>query len=103
MNYPVVFSTLAEQELMDQLTYLEDKKQGQARTFSQALRRILEEVGNNPERYAPTIVRPDLRCIRFPKPFQKSHSIYYHFDGQRVRILCISPNKRSEKIWQGRK
>ena len=101
MSYPVIFSSLARREANEQAQYLEKKRSGYGRKFNQALREISQKISAKPERYVKPEARPDMCCIRMPKPFDKSHSVYYKFDGKIVRVLCVFPNRRSEKIWQG--
>lgn len=102
MNVKVIFSRKAGEEAIEQAIDLEAAREGYGELFKQALRSVVDQLSNRPELYPATIPRPDIRVVRMPKPFGKSHSVYYKFDGEVVRILCVFPNRRDPGIWQGR-
>jgi len=102
MSYQVIFSSKATKEAEEQALYLDEQRPGYGHKFLEGLKSVSESLSKQPTTYPTTIPRPDLRRVNMPKPFNKSHSIYYHFDGGIIRILCVFTNRRSEKIWQRR-
>ncbi|MEM6801254.1 MAG: hypothetical protein AAF696_07605 [Bacteroidota bacterium] len=100
--YPVAFTTEALAEASEQAAYLEDARTGYGNKFLDALKVVREKISQRPDSYASPLQRPDLHRISMPKPFNKSHSVYYSFDGKKVLIECIFPNKRDPRIWQER-
>lgn len=100
--YPVAFAVEAFEEAAEQAAYLEGARTGYGNKFFDALKVVREKISERPNSYSSPTERPDLHRISMPKPFNKSHSVCYSFDGNTVLIECVFPNKRDPRIWQER-
>lgn len=102
MRFLVKFTTAASKEAAHQAAYLEEQRLGYGYKFLALLKQTEKRLSQNPELYPTTPARMSLRYIRMPKPFHKSHTIFYRFDGQEVVVVCVFNNSQSEKYWQDR-
>ncbi|MEO0468406.1 MAG: type II toxin-antitoxin system RelE/ParE family toxin [Bacteroidota bacterium] len=102
MSYSVIFSSKAADEALEQAIYLENQRPGYGQIFNQSLKSAVELLAVHPQRFATTLERPDIHRVHLAPPFNKTHSLYYKFDGTTVRVVCVFPNRRDPKIWQNR-
>lgn len=102
MIYPVIYSREARTDILEHIIYLEKNRPGYGYKFDEALYHIEDLLSNHPDRYPAALEHPNFQCIRFPKPFDKSHSVFYKFDSEIVRIVCVFYNGRSPHIWRNR-
>lgn len=93
----LLYHEAAEQELLSEVAYLEDRASGLGRRFLQEIRRIEVLLLSNPE--ANPEARPGLRT-KVMKSFR--YSIVYSLETEGVLILAIAHHRRRPFYWLGR-
>ena len=103
MKYLFTIHPEARQEVLDTIKYLKQHRTGYGNLFNLRVDDAIDKILTHPSRY-PEIHKGSRRHrILLGKPFHKTHSIYYDFDGNFVRIISVFNNSRSETLWQERK
>ena len=102
MSYPFDYFESALEDAEDIIAYLDEQRPGYGRKFYDCLDEIIKIICKNPAQFARTRARPDLRKVPLPKPFQKTYSLYYHFDGTYVYIVTVFNNSRNPREWKRR-
>lgn len=93
---------MAEEELFDAIDYLDSQREGYGALLAESAANTLDQISANPQKFP--IVSPTSQRWRalLPKPFHRTYSIYFDFDGQRILIACFFNNRRNPSMWQDR-
>jgi plasmid stabilization system protein ParE len=102
VKYPFDFFEAALADAEDAIASLDEQRPGYGRKFYDALYQIIQSICEKPKSFPKTQIRPDLRKALLPKPFQKTYSVVYLFDGETVYIVSVFHNSRDPRVWQNR-
>ncbi|MEM7373777.1 MAG: hypothetical protein AAF587_34460 [Bacteroidota bacterium] len=103
MSYPYDFHPEAEEELFKAIDYLDGQREGYGVLLAEASANILDQIIEKPKRFPIADTNSQRRRAILPKPFNKTYSIYFDFDGERILIASFFNNYRDPGIWQERK
>ena len=102
MAFPYEFHPLAEKELFEAIESLDDQRQGYGALLAESAANTLDQIIDNPERFPVASIATLRRRALLPKPFHKTFTIYFDFDGESILIACFFNNRRDPKTWQER-
>lgn len=102
MSYLYDFHPEAEGELFEAIDYLDGQKEGYGALLAEAAAHTLDLIMENPLRFPLASSHPARRRALLPKPFHKTYSFYFDFEGDQVLIACFFNNRRDPRIWQQR-
>ena len=88
---------MAEAEFLNAVAYYEDQQPGLGEDFEFKVRKVLQTIAQQPNRY-PIAIR-DIReapTPRFP------YCVYYRVSRKRIFILAVFHQSRDPKEWQSR-
>lgn len=87
----------ARREFDEAVDYYESKRAGLGRRFTRAIERVLEQILEQPDRFAEAMdeVR-EAPVLKFP------YAIYYSFAKDTVVILSVFHTSRNPDVWQDR-
>ncbi len=102
MAYPFTLHPLARREALLEIDFLEEQRTGYGNLFNEVLDQTLGLLLKHPTRYPKVSQDSTWRKMLMGKPFHKSHSIYFEFDGEIIRIISIFNNRRDPSIWINR-
>ncbi|MFK7926256.1 MAG: hypothetical protein AB8H47_30180 [Bacteroidia bacterium] len=102
MSYPYAFHPIAEKELFEAIDYLDDQREGYGALLAEAAANILDQIIEKPKRFPIASPNSPRRRAILPKPFNKTYSIYFDFDGETILIASFFNNSRDPKSWQNR-
>lgn len=102
MNYPYDFHPKAEQELFEAIDFLDEQREGYGALLAEAAANTLDSILENPLRFPFGSPNTKRRKAVLPKPFNRSYSIYFDFDGEHVLIASFFNNRRDPRVWQER-
>jgi plasmid stabilization system protein ParE len=95
----IVFHPLAEQELLDAVTYYEEQRVGLGLEYLEEVEHTVTFLTRYPE--AGSKVRGSVRRLTLPK---FSYSLLYRTsENDQIRILAVAHHKRSPQYWLDRK
>lgn len=97
MTLPVVIRAVARDEAAETVRWYDNKRFGLGGDFFSELQQILEEIGQQPDRYP--IVLDETReapLTRFP------YCVYYRSQPNRVIVTAVVHTSRDPSIWQAR-
>ena len=103
MNRLFTIHPKARQEVLDAITYLETQKEGYGDLFNLRVDEAISRILEHPTRYQEVSKGRGRYRLALGKPFHKSYSIYYDYDGEIVRIIAVFHHRRDGSIWQERK
>lgn len=103
MSYPFDVHPLAEDELFAEIDYLERKREGYGALLADVAAQTLDSITETPERFPLVFPDSGRRRALLGKPFQKTYSIYFDFDQERVLIVSFFNNRRDPNTWQSRR
>lgn len=91
----VVFHPLAEQELVDAVTYYEEQRVGLGLEYLEEVEHTVSFLRRYPE--AGSKVRGSVRRLTLPK---FSYSLLYRtLENDQIRILAVAHHKRRPQYW----
>lgn len=94
----VVFHPLAEQELVDAVTYYEEQRVGLGLEYLEEVEHTVSFLRRYPE--AGSKVRGSVRRLTLPK---FSYSLLYRIlENDQIRILAVAHHKRRPQYWLDR-
>jgi plasmid stabilization system protein ParE len=94
----VVFHPLAEQELVDAVTYYEEQRVGLGLEYLEEVEHTVSFLRRYPE--AGSKVRGSVRRLTLPK---FSYSLLYRtLENDQIRILAVAHHKRRPQYWLDR-
>ena len=102
MIYPYEFLAEAFEEASEAIQFIEGRRSGYGKLFSDLLDQTVELIRRDPLRFQQVSGRPKIRKLNLPKPFNKTYTVYYQFDGHRVIILSVFHNRRHPGVWENR-
>ena len=102
MTYSFDFLEEALLEAEEAIEYYNEVRNGYGRLFYDKLFQKINAICNAPERYQKVIGRPELRKAAMNKPFAKSYTIYFYFNGEGVVIVSVFHNRRNPDTWKKR-
>ena len=98
MKLPIVISRPARREFDGAADWYELERSGLGERFIRAVNARLEQIGNDPLRYA--IEFQDIRCANISGfPY---YVIYYRVEDDKVVIVSIFHSSRDPAEWQSR-
>lgn len=100
--YPFRFLEKASEETKQAISYLEEQRTGYGDKFVTALGQAIDMVRKRPDLFPFAIRGSDIRRVSVMKPFHKSFSVFYKFDGTTVWILAVFNNRRNPEVWKSR-
>ncbi len=102
MSFPYDFHPKAEKELFEAINFLEEQREGYGALLAEATANLLDQIINNPKQFPNTIQADQRRRAALFKPFHKTYSIYFDFNGSEVVIISFFNNRRDPSEWQDR-
>lgn len=102
MTYQFVFHPAVRGEIIDTMTYLGEQREGYDMLFNLRVDEAITQIIANPTRWSKMDGFPRRYRKLLTKPFNKSYSIYYDFDGEIIEILSVFNNRRDDTIWKER-
>ena len=103
MSFPYNFHPKAEEELFKAIDDLDSQREGYGTLLAEAAANILDQITEKPKRFPIASSNSQRRRAILPKPFHKTYSIYFDFDGESILITSFFHNRRDPGIWQERK
>ncbi len=95
---PVIFTSLARQELEDAVCYYELEYSGLGRRFGEAVRKAAIMIAEYPEAWS--VERGDVRkCLLHKFPYKLMYSV----EGNHILIIAVAHQHRKPDYWIGRK
>ncbi len=97
MNKRVSFHELAEFELNDAITFLEERREGLGSRFLTAVESAVAYIRQHPEA-SPVVIKDIRRKVlkRFP------YSLMFAVRSDQIRILAVANQKRRPFYWRSR-
>ena len=102
MKYLFTIHPEARQEVLDAIAYLAEQREGYGDVFNLCVDEAISKILEHPTRYQAVNRQQGRYRVLLGKPFHRSYSIYYDFDGEMVRIISVFQHRRNEKIWRER-
>ncbi|MEZ4849727.1 MAG: hypothetical protein R3B93_14165 [Bacteroidia bacterium] len=102
MSFSYDFHPEAEEELFKAIDYLDEQREGYGALLAESAANLLDQITENPKRFPIASTNSQRRRAILPKPFHKTYSIYFDFDGERILIASFFNNRRDPGIWQER-
>ncbi|MEO1217604.1 MAG: hypothetical protein AAFY45_29015 [Bacteroidota bacterium] len=99
MSHPYEFHPEAEKELFNAIDYLDEKREGYGALLAEAAANILDQIIEKPKRFPIASPNSPRRRAILPKPFNKTYSIYFDFDGESILIVSFFNNSRAPGVW----
>jgi toxin ParE1/3/4 len=93
----VIFHPLAEQELLDAVSYYEEQEIGLGLEYLDEVEHAVNFLMRYPE--AGSKVRGSIRRLTLPK---FSYSLLYRVMEEQIRVLAMAHHKRKPKYWVDR-
>ena len=97
MSRPIAYLPEAEEDIDAAYAWYEEQLAGLGDRFLDALRTVVERIGDNPQMYG--VIRRDVRAgtlKRFP------YVVYYQDRALAVLIIAVQHGRRSSRAWRGR-
>ena len=102
MKYNFVFHPAVRGEILDAMEYLGEQREGYDILFNLRVDEAITQIITTPTRWTKMeSFRHRYRKL-LTKPFDKSYSIYYDFDGEVIEILSVFNNRRDDTVWKER-
>ena len=98
MSLPLVFRAAAQAELDDAAVWYERQKPGLGDDFVREVRRVLDTIAAQPDRYA--LASGDVHeapVSRFP------YCVYYRVKPTRIVVIAVFHTARDPSVWQSRR
>ncbi|MCB0845530.1 MAG: hypothetical protein KDE26_19910 [Bacteroidetes bacterium] len=92
----------ARREVLEGIAYLEEQRPGYGNLFNEKVDEAISRILENPTRYPKANMEGTRHRILLDKPFHKTWSIFYDFDGEMVYIISVFNNRRSTQVWEER-
>ncbi|MEZ4685101.1 MAG: type II toxin-antitoxin system RelE/ParE family toxin [Bacteroidia bacterium] len=102
MSYPFDFHPKVEKELFEAIGYLDAQREGYGALLADETANTIEQIANHPTLFPLISDSKTRRRALLGKPFHKSYSIYFEFDGNQILILCFFNNWKDPRAWQER-
>jgi plasmid stabilization system protein ParE len=97
MSLPAIYLPEAQDDVDAAYTRYEQRLAGLGDRFLEALRDLVDRIGDNPALYG--VLHQDVRAApmrRFP------YVVYYRAEADKVVIIAVQDGRRSAQAWQGR-
>jgi len=102
MGYSYTFHPKAEEELFDAIDYLDNQRAGYGALLAEVAADLFDQITEYPERFPIVQASAGRRRAMLTKPFDKSYSVYFDFDGTEILIVSFFNNRRNPSIWKER-
>jgi len=102
MKYLFTIHPEARLEVLHEISYLKPRQSGYGDLFNLRVDEAIGKILEHPTRYEEMIKGRGRYRILLDKPFNKTHCIYYDFDGEMVHIISVFNNRRSDAVWKER-
>lgn len=102
MSYPYVFHPQAEEELFDAIDYLDNQRAGYGALLAERAADVFDQITDHPERFPIVLKDSKRRKALLAKPFDKSYSVYFDFDGASILFVSFFNNRRDPGAWRKR-
>jgi plasmid stabilization system protein ParE len=93
----VIIRTAAKRDIVDVVTWYEERKEGLGKTFRSVIDRVLERVEAMPEAHR-IVHRTTRRAVVSGFPY----AIYYKVENGEVIVLAVIHSHRDSQDWQSR-
>ena len=101
MKFPFDFHPEAEEELANDILFLNERRSGHGDLFFSRFDEALTRITETPEAFQLMEKSKTRRRLNLSKPF-RHYVVYYDFDGERVRIITVYHTSRGDKVYKTR-
>jgi len=98
MSLPIAFHPAVYDDVEDARRYYEQRQAGLGGRFVAALETVYRRVEANPATFGR--VR---RSVRFARVNKFPFVVYFQIEPDRIFVLSVQHNRRSQKVWQSRR
>lgn len=97
MTYPLTINPEAESDLVEACSWYKQKRDGLADAFLDSEEDVLNNLAENPEKYAA-----EYREVRRAGTRRFPYVVYDRFKEDRVEILAVLHGSRNPRVWKSR-